>query len=48
MQTHEANAGRPSIDPVVFVKLQWVSYFAGIRAGRHRMEVVADRLSIWW
>src|SRR5688500_18121295 len=40
-----AESGRPSIDPVVFFKLQLVMFFEGIRSERQLMRVVADRLS---
>jgi transposase len=40
--------GRPSIDPVVFFKLQLVLFFEGLRSERHLMRVVADRLSLRW
>src|SRR5919106_1471019 len=43
-----AETGRPSIDPVVFFKLQLVMFFEGIRSERQLMEVVADRLSLRW
>src|SRR6266545_5498834 len=43
-----ATCGRPSIDPVVFFKLQLVMFFEGIRSERHLMRVVADRLSVRW
>jgi transposase len=43
-----AGAGRPSIDPVVFFKLQLVMFFEGIRSERQLMRVVADRLSLRW
>jgi transposase len=41
-----AGTGRPSIDPVVFFKLQLVMFFEGIRSGRQLMQVVADRLNL--
>jgi transposase len=41
-----AEGGRPSIDPVVFFKLQLVMFFEGIRSERQLMRVVADRLSL--
>jgi transposase len=41
-----AGAGRPSIDPVVFFKLQLVMFFEGIRSERQLMQVVEDRLSL--
>src|SRR5215207_3265582 len=40
--------GRPSVDPVVFFKLQLVLFFEDLRSERQLMEVVADRLSIRW
>ncbi len=43
-----ANKGRPSIDPVVFFKLQLVMFFEGIRSERQLMRHAADRLSISW
>src|SRR5215216_7136590 len=43
-----AERGRPSIDPVVFFKLQLVMFFEGVRSERHLMRVVADRLSVRW
>src|SRR5687768_10761148 len=43
-----ALAGRPSIDPVVFFKLQLILFFEGLRSERQLMRVVADRLSLRW
>jgi transposase len=40
--------GRPSIDPVVFFKLQLALFFEGLRAERQLMRVAADHLSIRW
>src|SRR5437588_829667 len=40
--------GRPSIDPVVFFKLQLVMFFEDIRSERLLLRQVADRLSIRW
>src|SRR5712691_7399594 len=40
--------GRPSIDPVVFFKLQLVMFFEGIRSERQLMRQAADRLSVRW
>jgi len=40
--------GRPSIDPVVFFKLQLILFFEGLRSERQLMAVVADRLSLRW
>src|SRR5919198_289030 len=43
-----ARGGRPSIDPVVFFRLQLVMFFEGIRAERELVRVAADRLSLRW
>ena len=43
-----AVSGRPSIDPVVFFKLQLILFFEGLRSERQLMQVVADRLSLRW
>src|SRR5215216_3741893 len=43
-----APGGRPSIDPVVFFKLQLVMFFESLRSERQLMQVVADRLSLRW
>src|SRR5436305_200854 len=43
-----AHGGRPSIDPVVFFKLQLVMFFEGIRSERQLMRHAADRLSVRW
>ena len=43
-----ALSGRPSIDPVVFFKLQLVLFFEGLRSERQLLRVVADRLSLRW
>src|SRR6185436_1565742 len=40
--------GRPSIDPVVFFKLQLVMFFEGIRSERQLEYVGSDRLSVRW
>jgi transposase len=40
--------GRPSIDPVVFFKLQLVMFFEGMRSERQLERVGADRLSVRW
>ena len=47
---HETYAvgGRPSIDPVVFFKLQLVMFFEGLRSERQLMRHAADRLSVRW
>lgn len=41
-----ADTGRPSIDPVVFFKLQLILFFEGLRSERQLLRVVADRLSL--
>jgi len=46
-ETHAAG-GRPSIDPVVFFKLQLVLFFEGIRAARQLIRHAVDRLSVLW
>jgi hypothetical protein len=43
-----ARGGRPSIDPIVFFKLQLVMFFEGIRSERQLMRYAAERLSIRW
>lgn len=43
-----AELGRPSIDPVVFFKLQLILFFEGLRSERQLMRLVADRLSLRW
>jgi len=43
-----AGSGRPSVDPVVFFKLQLVMFFEDLRSERQLMRVVADRLSVRW
>ncbi len=47
---HETYAckGHPSIDPIVFFKLQLVMFFEGIRSERQLMRHAADRLSVLW
>src|SRR5215470_14803337 len=48
VQETYAGGGRPSIDPVVFFKLQLVMFFEGIRSERQLMRHAADRLSVLW
>jgi transposase len=48
VQKTYANGGRPSIDPVVFFKLQLVMFFEDIRSERLLMQHAADRLSVRW
>ncbi|HSF79752.1 MAG TPA: IS1182 family transposase [Anaerolineales bacterium] len=40
--------GRPSIDPVVFFKLQLIAFFEGIRSERQLMEMVNLNLAHRW
>jgi transposase len=48
--THElyADRGRPSIDPVVFFKLQLVMFFEGIRSERQLIETARLNLAHRW
>ena len=48
VQETYASKGRPSIDPVVFFKLQLVMFFEDIRSERLLMCHAADRLSVRW
>src|SRR4249920_432241 len=48
VQKTYAGAGCPSIDPVVFFKLQLIMFFEGIRSERQLMRHAADRLSVLW
>lgn len=43
-----APSGRPSVDPVVFFKLELILFFEDLRSERQLMGVVADRLSLRW
>ena len=43
-----ASSGRPSVDPVVFFRLQLVMFFEDIRSERQLTEVAADHLSVRW
>lgn len=43
-----AERGRPSIDPVVFFRLQLLMFFEGIRSERKLMEMVALNLAHRW
>ncbi|HLX56264.1 MAG TPA: IS1182 family transposase [Ktedonobacteraceae bacterium] len=48
VQQTYAGIGRPSIDPIVFFKLQLVMFFEDIRSERLLMRHTADRLSVRW
>jgi transposase len=43
-----AAGGRPSIDPVVFFRLQLVMFFESLRSERLLMRTLADRLAARW
>jgi transposase len=43
-----ATGGRPSVDPIVFFKLQLVMFFEGIRSESQLVRTAADRLSLRW
>jgi transposase len=43
-----SNIGRPSIDPIVFFKLQLIAFFEGIRSERQLMEMVNLNLAHRW
>lgn len=45
---YATGTGRPSVDPVVFFRLQLVMCFESIRSERQLMRVAADRLSVRW
>ena len=47
-QERNAERGRPSIDPVVFFKLQLVMFFEGIRSERKLMETASLNLPHRW
>jgi transposase len=45
---YASRMGRPSIDPVVFFKLQLIMFFEGIRSERQLMDMVNMRLDHRW
>jgi transposase len=47
-ERYVADQGRPSVDPVVFFRLQLVMFFEGIRSERQLLRLAADRLSVRW
>lgn len=47
-ETYSRQRGRPSIDPVVFFKLQLIMFFEGIRSERQLMEQVRVNLAHRW
>src|SRR6266513_4476331 len=48
VQETYTHGGRPSIDPIVFFKLQLVMFFEDVRSERLLMRHAADRLSVRW
>src|SRR5215216_4082381 len=48
VQNHYATSGRPSIDPVVFFRLQLIMFFEGIRSERKLMETASLHLAHRW
>ena len=48
LRPYYSHTGRPSIDPVVFFRLQLILFFEGLRSERQLMGVVSDRLSLRW
>lgn len=47
-EVYAAHMGRPSIDPVVFFKLQLIMFFEGMRSERQLMETVNVNLAHRW
>jgi transposase len=47
-RTHYADRGRPSIDPVVFFKLQLIMFFEGIRSERQLIATASLNLAHRW
>lgn len=45
---YSSRLGRPSIDPIVFFKLQLIMFFEGIRSERKLMEQVTLNLAFRW
>jgi transposase len=43
-----AERGRPSIDPIIYFKLQLVMFFDGIRSERHLIETASRNLAHRW
>jgi transposase len=43
-----SDLGRPSIDPIVFFKLQLIAFFEGIRSERQLMETVNVNMAHRW
>jgi transposase len=47
-ECYSTSIGRPSIDPVVFFKLQLIMFFEGIRSERQLMKIVNLNLAHRW
>ncbi|MFN8475537.1 MAG: IS1182 family transposase [Anaerolineae bacterium] len=45
---YSPSLGRPSIDPIVFFKLQLIMFFEGIRSERQLMDIVSLNLAHRW
>jgi transposase len=45
---HYSEIGQPSIDPIVFFRLQLIAFFEGIRSERRLMETVNVNLAHRW
>jgi transposase len=45
---HYAACGRPSIDPIVFSKLQLILFFEGLRSERQLIEIASLNLAHRW
>src|SRR5918998_2296073 len=48
VRTAYKDGGRPSIDPVIFFKLQLIMFFEGIRSERHLIELASLNLAHRW
>jgi transposase len=48
VEDHYADRGRPSIDPVIFFKLQLIMFFEGIRSERKLIETASLNLAHRW
>ena len=47
-ECYASRLGRPSVDPVVFFKLQLIMFLEGIRSERQLMAMVNMRLDCRW
>jgi transposase len=48
VRTTYKDGGRPSIDPVIFFKLQLIMFFEGIRSERQLIEIASLHLAHRW